>query len=293
MRPPPSIAGPFGPAAKVMSMPAGYVEYLYQAKCGFDVTDHFHGFDELSLYRCEATGMCFWRPESLAGDESFYRGLSAAWDSYYKDWRWEYDLTTPYLRPDLRLLEIGSGEGFFLRHTEGRVREAMGLELNREAIGNKVTSWDIIPDTIESFSQTGQLFDIVCSFQVLEHVTNPRSFIEAALACLRPGGVLVISVPNFRNMTFANRADAFDLPPHHVNHFTDEVFRRIADLYGLTIEKSKSQVRKFALEPVTRTTASKKTYQIARRFAERVFSRIYSAAGEPGHTMLVAFRRRA
>lgn len=230
--------GPFGQAKKIDELAVSVLEDMYREKCGATLDLRQKGMERLDLYECESTGMRFWRPEEAAGDEAFYHQLSALWPTYYRDWRWEYKIALELASRGDRLLEVGCGQGYFLRLTEGRVARAEGLEFNKQAIANRVTTWDVHAMTAEAMAQQQpEAFDYVCSFQVLEHVIDPASFIEAGLACLKPGGLLVYSTPNTRFGPHRRREDAFDLPPHHMNYFSHDCYRRIAARYGLDIVK--------------------------------------------------------
>ena len=135
-----------------------------------------------------------------------------------------------------RILEIGCGRGYFLKHTQGRAGEGLGLELNRDAVAGKVTTWPVEALTIEDMAENrSATFDTVFSFQVLEHVVDPASFVSAAINCLKPGGLLVLSTPDPDNKALQERRDAFDLPPHHMNHISEACYHRIARLYDLRI----------------------------------------------------------
>lgn len=260
---------------------------MYLLRGGWDITPHFHGHLQIDQYRCRETGMLFWRPEDLAGCESFYRQLSADEKHYYQPVRWEYELLDRYLSPEARILEVGCGRGYFLKRAEGRVKDASGIEFNTQAIADKVTMWPIRAERIED-SASGAL-DLVCSFHVLEHVTDPAGFVEQSLARLRPGGRLVLSVPNHENAVLAASQDAFDLPPHHINHFTPNVFRRIGERYGLALEQLVVERRAYEPPTVTPATSSRLTFKAARFIARQMFGWVYRS--EPGHSMLAVFRK--
>ncbi len=231
-----NIEGPFGRAQKIEELDVAVLEKMYMERCGVSLNLRAIGVPTVELYKCVITGVRFWRPVEAAGDEEFYHALSAAWSTYYRDWRWEYAQALSLTSPRDRLLEIGCGRGYFLQHMEGKVAAAEGLELNNEAIANKVTRWPVHSRMVEDMAANNrEAFDVVCSFQVLEHVIDPASFIEASLACLKPGGLLVYSTPNTEFGPNRRREDAFDLPPHHMSYFSHDSYRRIADLLGLKI----------------------------------------------------------
>jgi 2-polyprenyl-3-methyl-5-hydroxy-6-metoxy-1,4-benzoquinol methylase len=276
------IVGPFGPATHVEAFPTRSIVEMYKAKCGFDVGPHFGELDKIDLFECTVTGYRFWRPEHVAGDESFYRDLNAALPDYYADWRWEYGPMLSFLRSSDRLLEVGAGQGFFLKLTEGRISFAMGLELNLAAISAKVTANEIRADTIEQYAKNARLtLDVVCSFQVLEHVSNPATFIESCIESVKPGGMIAFSTPNINHRVFARRENAFDLPPHHVGHFSPSVYRQLAKYYGLTIQNIIEEPR-FVVDGRTPAVLS---------LAKRLLNGAYRAVYGPGACVLVIYRK--
>lgn len=242
------VASPFGCEARLLQkLPTSPLIRSYRQKCDVDVAWCFQGLAEIGLYECSATGYRFWRPESVAGDEAFYRLLSHSWPNYYREERWESSLAREFLRGKKSLLEIGCGRGYFLRSLEGLVGDATGIEFNQDAIDNKVTEFPIQASKIEDFVKArAAAFDVVCSFQVLEHVTNPNTFIESALACLVDGGLLILSTPDNDSPTFKHQEDPFDLPPHHVGHFNAAIYDRIAFHFGLEVVEIMREAEKSA-----------------------------------------------
>ena len=99
-----------------------------------------------------------------------------------------------------KVLEIGSGFGVFLELLSKKQVISEGLELNPEAIlvcNNKGLK---VHDTLiqEFVLENDDKFDVVCSFQVLEHITEVYSFIENSIKALKCNGKLVFGVPNNR-----------------------------------------------------------------------------------------------
>lgn len=288
------ITSPFGgEARKIQTLPTAHVVEMYRNKCGVDVSECFRGHNAIHLYECAQTGYRFWRPTEIAGDESFYRLLSQSWPAYYRTERWEYPIVRKALRNSHLLLEIGCGRGYFLKSVEGRISDATGLEFNREAIANKVTRFPIQAQSIEEFSACNSArFDAVCSFQVLEHISNPGRFIQAALECLSPGGVLILSTPNYAYLPFRAQTDAFDLPPHHMGHFDEQIFRRIANLFNLDVATLLSEPRKHTSEMVAGTTRESLVYRLLRMLAAQTYRLAYRWSKEPGANLVVVLRNR-
>ena len=71
-------------------------------------------------------------------------------------------------------------------------------------------------------------FDVVCAFQVLEHVADPLAFIAEAKARLNPGGLLFIGVPNRESYVGRLRDFPLDMPPHHVMRWSRRALAALA-----------------------------------------------------------------
>ena len=191
------------------------------------------GSDELRYLGCDDCGLRFFDPP-LTGDQEFYEALQKiSW--YYSAEKQEFRIAARYVRAADHVLEIGAGRGLFAR--EIAPASYTGLEFSTSAIelaqGNGVR---LIAESVEHHAATNPgKYDFACAFQVLEHVSDPRSFLQAAVAALRIGGRLVVSVPG--EDSFARHAvwDVLNMPPHHVTRWTDECLRGIAPLCGLDL----------------------------------------------------------
>jgi 2-polyprenyl-3-methyl-5-hydroxy-6-metoxy-1,4-benzoquinol methylase len=95
------------------------------------------------------------------------------------------------------LLDVGSGTGQFLHHAKATFSEVLGTEVSTEAVQVARQKYDIelIATEFESTEFPGE-FDVVTLFHVLEHVPDPRRTVTRCYEVLRPGGMLIIAVPN-------------------------------------------------------------------------------------------------
>jgi 2-polyprenyl-3-methyl-5-hydroxy-6-metoxy-1,4-benzoquinol methylase len=295
LAPEPEIAGPFGPARKILDFSVADILAAYRWKCGADVSRSFKALSEINLYECQVTGYKFWRPEYIAADEQTYQLLSASWPGYYRTERWEYSFVRRALRTANSVLEVGCGRGYFLRSIESHVSTAVGLEFNNQAIDSRVTKFDIHPMTVEDYAvRAPASVDAVCSFQVLEHVTDPCAFIKACLDCLRPGGLLCLSTPNMESAMLKKREDAFDLPPHHIGHFSADVYRSIARTLQIEIANVVVESRQsWANDTVSTSTERHFLYRMSKSLSSRMLNTVYRILREPGNNILVIFRRPA
>ncbi|MBK9532256.1 MAG: methyltransferase domain-containing protein [Chitinophagaceae bacterium] len=109
----------------------------------------------------------------------------------YQDNRWEHPFALSYLKPADKILEIGSGDGFFIKLCKkNNINDIKGLELNTAAAAKATQEGNtIINEPIQDHSAlTCREYDVVCNFQVPEHIVDIRSFMESSLAVLKKGG---------------------------------------------------------------------------------------------------------
>lgn len=205
---------------------------------GIDVARLFNGTKEIELLRCRKTGYRYYYPFSVIGDATFYKDLSLNRENYYST-RWEHLEILPTIKKNEKVLEIGSGFGVFLKLLKDRGIEAEGIELNPEAInicekeGLKIHSI-----LIDKFSKNHpEQFDVVCYFQVLEHVTNVHDFINDSLKTIKTNGKLIIGVPNNNPYLFVNdKYHTLNLPPHHAGLWNKKSLKSLESLFEVKLE---------------------------------------------------------
>jgi methionine biosynthesis protein MetW len=145
-----------------------------------------------------------------------------------------------------RVLDVGCGTGVIAaRIRDARQADIIGIEPNREratfasARDLKVYS---APFT-EKLLQGIGLFDVIVFADVLEHVEDPASLLRTAKKGLRPGGVIIASIPNVAHWSVRwglmrghfDYQDCGILDATHLRWFTKETVKRLFVAEGLTI----------------------------------------------------------
>jgi len=210
---------------------------LYNTNFGIDVSEYFIGIEELVLYKDELTDYCFFHPQ-IKADSAFYESLQK-FDWYYMDSKWEfYEAISQINNNSSKVLEIGCGKGAFLKLLNKNSIENIGLELNEESVRKLVADGiKVLNQSIQDYARENEgSFDVVVSFQVLEHIYEVNSFLEAAIKTLKKGGKLILSVPN--NDSFIKWAypSALNIPPHHSGLWNLKSLKSISNIYKLTFE---------------------------------------------------------
>ena len=97
-----------------------------------------------------------------------------------------------------RLLEAGCGSGDFLQAAQARGCDVAGVEFSPHASANAnklLGSERVFVGTLADVPAARGPFDVVCAFDVIEHVRKPQEFLELAAKLLRPGGIVFIVTP--------------------------------------------------------------------------------------------------
>ena len=214
---------------------------LYETQLGMDVSANFSGVDTFSMHQCNVTGYRFYDPAQMAGDGAFYASLQQKLgDHYYHDWKFENQLAYDAMNPGDKVLDIGCGIGKFLLKAKEKAGEVAGLELNEKAVEIATQQGlRVLNQRIEAHAENKKgYYDMVCMFQVLEHIYDVKTFLENAGEVLKKGGKLVIGVPN--NEPWFQGYDKYctlNLPPHHMGLWNRSVFEKTAPLFNLQIKK--------------------------------------------------------
>lgn len=188
----------------------------------------------------------------------FANGYYRSYFARASQWRFEARRRLRWLLASAsprRLLEIGCAGGFFLDEARRLEIEVCGVELSsvaasyaRRELGLRVTQ-----GAFEAVQLPGG-FDAVCAFHVLEHVAEPRSFLERAHRLLCSGGLLALEVPNIESAG-ARRAGArwSDLQPeYHLWHFAPQTLARLVSETGFALERCDTVFARHYRRPATR-----------------------------------------
>ena len=207
-------------------------------KLGIDVARLFHGISEIYVYKCNDTGYRFYYPFNLEGDSEFYQDLQKfPW--YYMHWKWEYQIAYELIKPGEIVLEIGCGKGDFIEKLKKHNIYATGLEFNEEAIIKcREKALDVTRETIQEHAvYNKEKYDVVNSFQVMEHIAEIGDAIKASVEVLKKGGKLIISVPN--NDSFLNKDanNLLNLPPHHMGLWGEESLKNMEKVFRVKLIK--------------------------------------------------------
>ena len=149
------------------------------------------------------------------------------------------------------LLDMACGVGYgtrLLAERRSDLRDLTGVDISPAAIqyardhyadGADGASGHIryVVEDAMTFGGEGQqrrTFGTIVSLETVEHLPEPDAFFAHLAGMLRPGGVLVASVPV---------TPSVDLNPHHLHDFTERTFRKMGERNGFVEVASQRQVQ--------------------------------------------------
>lgn len=149
----------------------------------------------------------------------------------------------------LNILEVGCSEGLFCKVLQRPDREIWGVEMNPDAAqkATEVCTFVLSGDFNEIYEQLPKNhFDCVVFNDVLEHIYAPWDTIRLVKAILKPTGVIVSSIPNFRYVgnlitevlwegDFRYRPEGGILDDTHIRFFTSKSICRMFKDQGYEI----------------------------------------------------------
>lgn len=220
------------------SVPVDQLIKGYKDQFDIDIKKYFDGIKDLKIYECESTSYRFFFPYSVAGDGALYESLQK-YEWYYMPWKWEHLVTEKILSGHEKVLEIGSGGLGFVEKLHNNGFDITGLELNEESVVKANTmGLNVVNQTVESHSINNfEKYDVVCSYQVLEHISEVNSFIQSQIDCLKVGGKLIISVPNNNSFIKHNKGGLLNFPPHHMGLWDKESLSSLVEIFKLKVDK--------------------------------------------------------
>ncbi|MBI5771398.1 MAG: glycosyltransferase [Verrucomicrobia bacterium] len=101
--------------------------------------------------------------------------------------------------PSGRLLEVGCGDGYQLHAAEGRGYDVVGIEFSEYAAAKAragLTRGTVLVGDLTTAKIEPESFDVCVLADVIEHVRDPRAFLEHVWRALKPGGAILIATPS-------------------------------------------------------------------------------------------------
>ncbi|MGB3052550.1 MAG: class I SAM-dependent methyltransferase [Polyangiales bacterium] len=230
--------------------------------CGSASQDSIEPFNSYEMARCRDCSLVYTalrripreQYEEVYSGEADYREMvevaekTASGDWGFRQLRWFKRKALRWIeteRPNSKLVDVGTGPGTFLLVAKQRGFSVKGVEPTKLA-AEKAGSLgvDMFNGVIEDFAANqDEKFDVVTSFEVLEHVPDPISMLKSIRSILKPDGIFVFSVPNLDDPYCLRQTLPVNIPPIHINFFRRQSMR-------VALEKAGFVTERFATRPI-------------------------------------------
>lgn len=204
------------------------------------------GYEATHLCKCNSCGFVFAQAiPTLEELEKHYEGYGR--NDYLspltiKRYHEILDKMEPFRKTN-RLIDVGCGIGYFLEVAKERGWEVYGTEYTNEAIqiceakGIKMHKGPLNPADYDSES-----FDVITSFEVIEHINNPQEELNYFNQILRKNGLVYCTTPNFNSLLRYRLKEKYNIIcyPEHLSYYTPRTLKRIFKLKGFSSQKIES-----------------------------------------------------
>ena len=196
-----------------------------------------------SYYRCRGCDLVFSEPMKGAHKEWYER---SEWynlpEEVLGNLRW-YERT--FIQEDFifgkkKVLNIGCGRNVFLKKLKEMKCDVTAVDISERIIEftkNTLGIRDAYACDILEFIRgyRKEKFDVIVSFEVLEHHEYPWAFIRELESIMEEDGRIVLSVPN-RERIMPSK-DVWDYPPHHLTRWNTSCLRNFLEDSGYVVER--------------------------------------------------------
>ena len=181
-------------------------------ECQYCKSENFRvieaSFDPYRVLKCESCEIVFVHPKPKMND------LKNHYDNeYYSDWidqqrpkrmgMWQKRLNKiNRAKPAGRLLDIGCGEGLFIKIAQENGWDVEGTEISEYAskVASEATDKQIWHGELWGANYPAASFDVVTIWHVLEHMADPIRTLREARRVLKKDGLCIVAVPNVNDL---------------------------------------------------------------------------------------------
>ena len=201
--------------------------------CGSDILLKIQGYEKHHLVKCKDCKFVFCQPiPPIEELEKLYENygrndyLSPTTIKRYNQILDSFEL----YRKTNKLIDVGCGVGYFLEVAKKKGWGVYGTEFTDKAIqicsakGIKMKKGILYPG-----NYTSEEFDIITSFEVIEHINNPIHELNSFHKVLRKGGLVYATTPNFNSLLRYGLKSSYDniCYPEHLSYYTPKTLKKV------------------------------------------------------------------
>jgi SAM-dependent methyltransferase len=141
-----------------------------------------------------------------------------------------YDFAVQYVR-NKQVADIACGTGYGTQMlAEAGAKSVLGMDISADAVRYSRQTYDgpnlsyAVADAQNLATVRDAEFDVIVSFETIEHLTDVEAYLDELKRTLRPGGTLLISTPDRRIASVLHPFLGHPKNPFHVREYTKSEF---------------------------------------------------------------------
>ncbi len=161
--------------------------------------------------------------ELLSESENVYWGVKKALESLSLE------------KKTTSVLEIGSGLGYLTYALNKDGYQTKGIDISQNAINSAIAEYGHYYECVDLFDLSlskKSFYDVIVMTELIEHVEDPRNFLQAASLLLKDGGKIIITTPNKNATSDQSIKWQNDIPPVHLFWFSEKSIEYLAGFLG-------------------------------------------------------------
>lgn len=201
---------------------------------------YLQNFKTLHLMKCKKCCFVFDEriPSELELNEHYkvyaYSGLKAISNETIRSYNRLLDTFESY-KGSGNILDIGCGQGDFLTVARERGWNVYGIEYSQAAVvlcrerGIVMHQGSLSHDIFDELT-----FDVITSFEVIEHINNPNTFMSVVKHKLKEEGLFYATTPNFNALLRFFEKDKFKMVcyPEHISFYTKKSIQYLGEIHN-------------------------------------------------------------
>lgn len=223
--------------------------------CGSEDRQPYCPENGLSLMQCQQCGFIYVSPRpdaeelyALYGETYFHNNESGVvgYTNYIADEvnirrtaRRRLKHLEQFVSPG-RLLDVGCATGFFMDEAQKRGWTVEGLDVSAFGVDYAQTHFGLTAHhgALTAVELPAGTFDLVTMWDVIEHVSDPKAYIQRAAALLRDGGVISLATPDVDSLPArlaGKRWVGYKLSEEHVYYFSVSTLSKMLEEAGFEV----------------------------------------------------------
>ncbi|WP_312903102.1 class I SAM-dependent methyltransferase [Chryseobacterium taichungense] len=136
---------------------------------------------------------------------------------------------------DKKVLDYGCGSGYGSHMLSEAAADVTGVDISKEAVDFAAQEYRSPNLKFKTIAELGnEKFDIITSFQVIEHVPDDKEYTSTLKQLLNPGGLLIISTPDIKHRLFKYIQQPWNI--FHLKEYTPKSLEKLLRKYFNQVE---------------------------------------------------------